>query len=248
MPTTLPDPIDYLDHAAREGRGYKLRLLDALDLRPEDTALDLGCGPGTDLPAMAERAGSVIGVDLDPVMVAEARRRTEGLPVEVLLGDAHALPLDPGSVSRVRVDRLLHLVRDPAAVLAEVARVLRPGGRAVLAQPDWETLVLDPGAVSVNLAFNRFVCDRVVRHPVVGRRLARLASGAGLRVESVGTTAPVLRDFDTADHLLGLTRNAHRAVTAGHLTRAAADAWLDDLAAGPFLAAFTLFRVVVTAP
>jgi ubiquinone/menaquinone biosynthesis C-methylase UbiE len=246
MPTR-PDPITYLDHAAEAGRGYKQRLLDALDLRPDHTALDIGCGPGTDLPAMAGRAGAVIGVDLDPTMVEEARRRTAELPVEVRLGDAHALPVDDHSVDRARVDRVLHLVDSPPDVLAEVRRVLRPGGRAVLAQPDWETLAVDPGSVATNLAFNRFVCDRIVRHPVVGRRLARLAEQAGLTVVAVDTEAPVLRDFPTADELLGLTRNAHRAVQAGRITRPAADAWLTDLATGPFLAAFTLFRVVVSA-
>ncbi|MFD1145749.1 methyltransferase domain-containing protein [Saccharothrix hoggarensis] len=246
MPTR-PDPITYLDHAAEAGRGYKRRLLDALDLRPDHTALDVGCGPGTDLPAMAERAGAVIGVDLDPAMVGEAERRTAGLPVEVRQGDAHALPVDDRSVDRVRVDRVLHLVADPSAVLAEVRRVLRPGGRAVLAQPDWETLAVDPGAVATNLAFTRFVCDRIVPNPVVGRQLARLAGAAGLTVVEVDGEVLLLRDFTTADEIFGLTRNAHRAVRAGRLTRPAADAWLADLAAGPFLAAFTLFRVVVSA-
>jgi ubiquinone/menaquinone biosynthesis C-methylase UbiE len=246
MPTH-PDPIAYLDDVAEAGRAYKQRLLDSLDLRPEHTALDVGCGPGTDLPAMAARSGAVIGVDADPAMVGEAARRTAGLAVEVRQGDAHALPLEDASVDRARIDRVLHLVADPAVVLAELRRVLRPGGRAVLAQPDWETLAVDPGPVAVNLAFNRFVCDRVVRNPVVGRQLARLSSAAGLTAVDVEADTQLLRDFTTADELLGLTRNAHRAVRAGRMTRRAAEAWLAELAAGPFLAAFSLFRVTVSA-
>ncbi|MFC5053819.1 methyltransferase domain-containing protein [Saccharothrix xinjiangensis] len=244
---TTPDPIAYLDLVAETGRDYKQRLLDVLDLRLGHTALDVGCGPGTDLPSLAARAGSVIGVDLDPAMVAEARRRTAGTGVEVVGGDAQALPLAGSSVDRARVDRVLHQVDSPRRVLAELGRVLRPGGLAVLAQPDWETLAVDPGPVAVNLAFNRFVCDRVVRHPSVGRQLVRLAGEAGLTAVSVEATAPVLRDFAVADELLGLTRNADRAARAGRLSRAAARGWLDDLAAGPFLATFTLFSVVVSA-
>ncbi|MCE6993573.1 methyltransferase domain-containing protein [Saccharothrix sp. S26] len=247
QPATIPDPITYLDHAAAAGRAYKQRLLDALDLRPEHVALDIGCGPGTDLPAMAERAAEVIGVDVDPAMVDEARRRTAHLRVDVREGDAHALPLPDRGVDRARVDRVLHQVADPAAVLVELRRVLRPGGRAVLAQPDWETLAIDPGAVATNLAVNRFVCDRVMLHPVVGRQLARLATTAGLTVTSIEGDVQLLHDFDTADELLGLTRNAHRAVHAGRITRPAADTWLAELAEGPFLAAFTLFRVTVSA-
>lgn len=245
MPT--PDPITYLDRVADAGRAYKQRLLDALGPRREHTALDVGCGPGTDLPALAERAGRVVGVDVEPAMVEEARRRTAGRTVEVLLGDAHALPVADDSVDRARVDRVLHQVEDPSGALAELRRVLRPGGRAVLAQPDWETLAVDPGAVATNLAFNRFVCDRVVRHPVVGRQLARPAEGVGLTVVTADAEAPVLRDFATADDLLGLTRNADRAVRAGRITRPAADAWPADLTTGPFLASFTLFTVVVSA-
>lgn len=244
---TTPDPIAYLDLVAAAGRDYKRRLLDALDPRPGHTALDVGCGPGADLPSLADRAGAVIGVDLDPAMVVEARRRTAGTAVEVVEGDAQALPLADSSVDRARVDRVLHQVDSPARVLAELERVLRPGGLAVLAQPDWETLAVDPGPVAVNLAFNRFVCDRVVRHPSVGRRLARLAGEAGLTPVSVEAEAPVLRDFAVADEVLGLTRNAHRAARAGRLSRAAAEEWLADLAAGPFLATFTLFSVVVSA-
>ncbi|MFE9746133.1 methyltransferase domain-containing protein [Saccharothrix saharensis] len=244
---TQPDPIAYLDRVAVAGSAYKQRLLDALDLRPDHVALDVGCGPGTDLPAMAERAREVIGVDVDPAMVDEAKRRTGHLPVDVRQGDAHALPLADHSVDRARVDRVLHLVADPATVLAELRRVLRPGGRAALAQPDWETLAVDPGSVATNLAFNRFVCERVMPNPVVGRQLARLATAAGLNVTSVEADTQLLDNFATADHLLGLTRNARRAVQAGRLTRRAADAWLADLAAGPFLAAFTLFRVTVSA-
>ncbi|ONI85659.1 ubiquinone biosynthesis protein UbiE [Saccharothrix sp. ALI-22-I] len=244
---TQPDPITYLDHAAAAGSAYKQRLLEALDLHPDHTVLDIGCGPGTDLPAMAERAASVIGVDLDPAMVEEAKRRTAGLPVEVRQGDAHALPVEDRTIDRARVDRVLHMVANPTGVLAELRRVLRPNGQAALAQPDWETLAIDPGSVATNLAFNRFVCDRIVRNPVVGRQLPRLAEQAGLRLVTVDTEAPVLRDFTTADELLGLTRNTHRAVQAGRITRPAADAWLADLAAGPFLATFTLFSIVVSA-
>ena len=245
--TANPDPITYLDHVAEAGRAYKQRLLDALDLRPDHTALDIGCGPGTDLPALAERAGEVIGVDADPAMVEEARRRTGHLPVDVRQGDVHALPLEDRSVDRARIDRVLHLVADPTTALAELRRVLRPAGRAALAQPDWETLAVDPGSVATNLAFNRFVCDRVVPNPVVGRQLARLATEVGLTVTSIEADAQLLHDFTTADELLGLTRNAHRAVRAGRITGRAADAWLADLATGPFLATFTLFRVTVSA-
>lgn len=247
-----PDKIDYYAQVAEAGRDYKRHVLAALDLRPGLTVLDVGCGPGTDLPAMAEAvgsAGAVLGVDTEPGMVEEAGRRTSGTPqISVRLGDAQALPLADASVDRARADRMVQHVADPAAVFAELHRVLRPGGLACVAEPDWDSLVVDPGERSTNRAFNRFVCSTMVRNATVGRSLARLALGAGLEVLDVSVAAPVFRDFGAADKILGLSRNAERAVRAGQLDRAAAEAWLAALAAGPFLAASMVFVGVFVKP
>src|SRR2546421_12167580 len=139
---TRPNPIDYLDQVAASAAGaaYKRDLLDALDPRPGHTVLDLGCGPGTDLAQLAAavtESGSVLGIDRDPAMVDEARRRLAAWPnVRVKVGDAHYLPLDDRSVDLARADRVLHQVDDPVRVLTELRRVLRPGGLAAIAQPD----------------------------------------------------------------------------------------------------------------
>src|SRR5262252_1752981 len=96
---TVPSAVTYLDEVAAtsHGRDYKRRLLEALDPRPGQVALDVGCGPGTDLAALADAVGDgghVIGVDNDPVMVERATERTRDRPtIEVRAGDAHALPV-----------------------------------------------------------------------------------------------------------------------------------------------------------
>ncbi|GAA1028640.1 MULTISPECIES: methyltransferase domain-containing protein [Amycolatopsis] len=247
-----PDKIDYYAQVAEAGRDYKRQVLAALDLRPGLTVLDVGCGPGTDLPAMAEAVGSsgaVLGVDTEPAMVEEAGRRVAGTPrISVRLGDAHALPLAESSVDRVRADRMVQHVADPAAVFAELHRVLRPGGLACVAEPDWDSLVVDPGELSTNRAFNRFVCSTMVRNATVGRSLPRLALGAGFEVLDVSVATPVFRDFEAADKILGLSRNTERAVRAGHLDRAAGEQWLAALASGPFLAASMVFIGVFAKP
>ncbi|MFI6924651.1 methyltransferase domain-containing protein [Nonomuraea spiralis] len=247
-PSSRPDPIAYLDHVAATdvGRGYKRQVLDLLELRPGQTVLDLGCGPGTDLAAMADAVaphGRVVGVDRDPAMVAEARARLAARPlVEVRPGDVHALPLADGSVDRARTDRVLQHVDDPAAVLAEFRRVARPGARIVMAEPDWEGMLIDSPDPDVGPALARFIARRVVRHGTVGRRLARLCAEAGLVVRSVGTVAPVFRDLATADRVLGLRRNVVRAIGAGCL-EPGAEEWFDDLGSRPFLASALLFLV-----
>ncbi|NUP01376.1 MAG: methyltransferase domain-containing protein [Nonomuraea sp.] len=250
--SSRPDPVAYLDQVAATdaGRGYKRQVLELLDLRPGQTVLDIGCGPGTDLAAMAAAVapgGRVIGVDRDPVMVAEARARLAGeTAVEVRSGDAHDLPVGDGAVDRARTDRMLQHVADPARVLADFRRVARPGARIVLAEPDWEGLLIDSPRPETGRGLARFMVAEMIRNGTIGRGLARLCTEAGLTVRSVVTVAPVFRDFATADQMFGLRRNVARAVAAGYLQPGAVE-WIDELSSGPFLASTLLFLVAADA-
>lgn len=189
MSTTLgvsrPDQAAYMLRAAASdaGREYKQRLIDLLDIRPGQTALDVGCGPGADLPALAERVGergTVIGVDRDPAMLARARERTASLSrVEVREGDVHVLPVEPGSVDRARIDRVLMHVAQPAEALAQVHLATRPGALVGLVEPDWDTLVVDAEDCATSRLFTRYTTDEVVRHATIGRSIARLAHETG---------------------------------------------------------------------
>jgi hypothetical protein len=75
-----------------------------------------------------------------------------------------------------------------------------------------------------------------------------LARDAGLVVDDVRASAPVFRDFALTDKILGLRRNTERAIRAARMDWAAGDRWLAELSAGPFLATFALFTVVVRRP
>ncbi|MFJ6657338.1 methyltransferase domain-containing protein [Streptomyces sp. NPDC091377] len=248
--SAVPDRIGYLDRVAvtEQARSYKGVMAEALAVRPGHTALDLGCGPGTDLGALAEAvtaSGRVFGLDVDEEMVERARDRTRDLPsVEVRLGDLHTLPFEDGSVDRARTDRVLQHVTDPPRALAEAHRVLRPGGRLVLGEPDWDSLTVDHPDLDVARAYTRHVTDKVVRNGVIGRRLARLALAAGFTVPAVVPVTSVFREVRAADRILGFQRTTERAVSAGYLSADAARTWLDRLAEEPFFAAVTLYVVV----
>lgn len=104
------------------------------------TVLDIGCGAGTDLLLAARRVGPrgrAIGVDMTEAMRerAVAGARTLGLAdrVTVLDGLAEALPIEDGSVDVVISNGVLNLAPDKDRAFAEIARVLRPGGRLQLA-------------------------------------------------------------------------------------------------------------------
>ncbi|WP_460700883.1 methyltransferase domain-containing protein [Nocardia thraciensis] len=243
-------PENYLQRLADSaiGRQYKRIALEQLDIRAGETVLELGCGRGADLEAFAAAVGAeghVIGFDNDADALVEAASRTATLPhVELRHGDIHALDLATGSADRAHTDRVLQHVAEPDTVLREVARVLRPGGTAVFAEPDWDTLIIDHPDIGVARAYTRFVAEVAVRHGHIGRRLPALATACGFDVRDVLPITAVFRDAHAADQVLGFQRVTSRAVDAGYLTTEAADRWLAHLSAEPFFGSATLFIVV----
>ena len=97
-------------------------------LPPAGTLLEIGIGTGLVAAALTELGRSPVGVDLSRPMLAHARTRVPG---RLAVGDAELLPVATGAVAGAYLVHVLHLVGDLARTLAEVVRVLRPGGRAV---------------------------------------------------------------------------------------------------------------------
>jgi len=110
--------------------------LDRLDPAPGATVLDLACGPGntTRSIATAISAGRVLGIDFSTAMLREAlaSARDAGATVGYARGDAHRLPLQPGSIDAANCAGAFYLFSDPPRVLTGIAAALRPGGRFTL--------------------------------------------------------------------------------------------------------------------
>jgi arsenite methyltransferase len=106
--------------------------------QPGETVLDLGSGAGLDAFLAARHVGPngrVIGVDMTPAMLEKARGNAVALglgQVEFREGRLEALPVADASVDAVTSNCVINLVPDKAAVFAEIARVLKPGGRLVI--------------------------------------------------------------------------------------------------------------------
>lgn len=94
--------------------------------------LDVGCGPGNILPQLGRQATLAIGIDASEVSLRLARDRPEGLPVRVLLADAHQLPFADASADAVLASGSLHHTGYAAKGFAELYRVLAPGGVAYI--------------------------------------------------------------------------------------------------------------------
>jgi ubiquinone/menaquinone biosynthesis C-methylase UbiE len=141
-------PYDVLEKITPQAK-YASLIGRALDLRPGDRVLDLGCGTGMNLAALREAVGPegrVHAVDYSPRMVAKARARVarHGWDnVEVVPGDATALDLAP-DFDGVLASFSLSATQDVVAAVATAHRALRPGGR--LFAPDMRLVPRGPGA------------------------------------------------------------------------------------------------------
>lgn len=94
--------------------------------------LDAGCGSGAQCEWLAQQGATVVGVDLSPAMVEEARRRCRGSGQFLVADLGEPLALDDASLDGVTCSLALHYVRDWAVPLTSFHRVLRPGGWVVL--------------------------------------------------------------------------------------------------------------------
>ncbi|QQP88453.1 metalloregulator ArsR/SmtB family transcription factor [Skermanella sp. TT6] len=127
----------------REVEAALLRLFPASGIQD---LLDLGTGTGRMLELLAPRAERALGIDLSREMLAIARANLERAGLrncQVRQSDMYQLPLPSASFDAVVIHQVLHFVEEPADVLAEAARVLRPGGRLVIvdfARHDLESL------------------------------------------------------------------------------------------------------------
>lgn len=115
------------------GAAFHLQVLPAL-LDERWAVGDLGCGTGVVASALAPFVGRVIAVDRSGEMLQAARRRLRDAPnVEVRRGALEALPIQDAELDAATLLLVLHHLPDPGAALAEAARVLRPGGRLLIA-------------------------------------------------------------------------------------------------------------------
>src|SRR5215467_4037140 len=113
-----------------------------LDVQPGDRVIELGCGPGVAIAALASRAnrGLVVGVDHSQVMISQARRRNQAAiragRVRLMHATVERLSSSDGPFNAALAVNTVGMWPDPAARLRELTRLLRPGGRiAIVSQP-----------------------------------------------------------------------------------------------------------------
>ena len=111
-------------------------LVDMCRVGPEETVLDVACGPGLVACAFARNCRHVTGLDITPAMIEQAKKHQEELGLTNLswrVGTNRPLPFADNSFTRVITRYSLHHCEEPGAVVAEMVRVCRPGGVVLVA-------------------------------------------------------------------------------------------------------------------
>ena len=210
-------------------------VLDRLRLQPGERVLDIGSGPGLLAASMAEQVGArgeVQGIDVSDTMVGLAAGRCTAFGwAGFQVADATDLPFADDSFDVVACTQVLEYVLAVEAAIAEIRRVLRPGGRALIMDTDWESCVW---ASSDDARMRRMLdaWDAHCAHPRLPRRLSGLLARGGLEVRRVGTLPLINLAWSADTYSHGI---AHAIAAFGRrsglVPALEADQWLGDFGA-----------------
>jgi SAM-dependent methyltransferase len=256
--------VELMDETARWPAVIALRAFEAehLALSPGHSLLDVGCGRAEVSCALAPSVlpgGRVVGIDASEAMLTDARTRAErtGADLELHVGDATALDLPDAAFDAVRSERTLQWIPEPSAAVAEMARVLRPGGRLSLIDTDWRTLAVDLPDASVQLDVMRAVLDARGPQASAGGQLVNLCRDAGMvDIEVLPMVHPFLGwDLDerpAPPGIIPVEELLPELVDLGMLDEATVatftEQYLGAARAGRFFMSLTMFAVAARKP
>ena len=227
-----------------------------LDLQAGEHVMDIGAGPGLLALEMAEEVGDggrIIALEPSTDMRARAEQRCEGRPwVSIVDGDAVSLPVDNESLDAIVTTQVYEYVPDIAAALREALRVLKPGGRLLILDTDWDSAVIN----TTDRARMAVVLDSYRSHffhSDLPGRLPKLITDAGYLLSHAGGTPLVNtrmgEDTYAGGVVYGIAKYAER---KGGINTNICAAWLQEQeilnSDGAFFFSITRFLFVATKP
>lgn len=230
---------------------YKAESHKMLNLNEGLNVLDVGCGLGDDLIELAREVGPtgrVAGVDSSAALLKIAETNLEnGLKnIRLFTGDALDLPFEDESFDRCRINRTLQHISEPKKALMEIYRVLKPGGRMLAFDNDWETFTYSGMNRELVRKVANYWCDSFPSG-WVGRYLYGYFREIGLTDVKVYPRTLVIKNLEKSDQVFDLFQTIQLVVREKIIAQNEADALLSEMKeqdrAGRFFSSYTGFIV-----
>lgn len=210
-----------------------------LHLSPGDSVIEVGCGSFPDLEDITRSlapSGRVVGIDKSEAMMASLSASFALLSAQYSFmsfshhqQDACHICFPDHEFNAARAVRVLQYCSRPDLALQEMKRVVQPGGRIVVVDPDWSTFSLSNGDNVVTEQLTHWVQDLIV-NPRMGAELPSLFSQIGLTDIGAESFNRYVSTFSSADVFFMLSRGLQRIQEHGYISAAQADQWSKDVA------------------
>jgi ubiquinone/menaquinone biosynthesis C-methylase UbiE len=233
------------------------RVLALMGMRAGEAALDIGCGPGLlayDLARLVGETGRLVALDIAPAMIAMTAARLSGLAhAEAREGQATELAFPDATFDASVSTQVYEYVADMPRALAELHRVLKPGGRALILDTDWRSIVWH-SSDKVRMERMLKVWDDHLVDPHLPATLGPLMKRAGFtvrRVEAIPMLSPHYQPATFAAGIIRTISNYVRTNAARHgLEAQEVQAWWDDqqqlIAQGAFFFSVNRYAFLAT--
>lgn len=209
----------------------ELKQIARSQVRPGMAVLDVGCGFGLETLPLARLAGPArpaCGIDKSRHFIEEARRRAAaaGLAVEYAVGSADALPYADDTFDHVRSERLLIYFDDVKSALAEMRRVLRPGGLLALIEPEFDTTTVNLPDRALVRRVIAYESDTAVAQSWLPGRLPAMLGELGFAEVDLQTRVAIMPPALAAAYFTNVGR---KAAAGGAISQTELDAWTSQI-------------------
>jgi arsenite methyltransferase len=206
--------------------------LQRLILTAGERVIDIGCGPGflcQSIAAAVGPTGRVVGIDISDDMIDFATRHKGSETIEYRVGSATALPFEAAQFDVAVSAQVIEYLADANAALREIARVVRPGGRAFIVDTDFDSCVWH-AADAVRMARIMKGWEMHCADPRLPRTLILRLRAVGFKIVHVEGFPIVNTTWRPGDFSHGLSQLMANFLLTRGFERRLIDAWLADLA------------------
>ncbi|MCD6290171.1 MAG: methyltransferase domain-containing protein [Anaerolineae bacterium] len=242
----------HLDISAQLSRERKQRAYQQMGIGPGSWVLDVGCGVGVDTIPLAQIVGpmgKVVGIDIDESSIAEARRRAEEVGVsewtEHRVADAADMPFEDNTFDACHSERLFMHLTNPDEILDEMIRVVKPGGRIAVIDPDGASISWDTEEAEIERRLIP-VWNLLQENPYAGRQAFRLFKQHGLVDVVVDIVPSYSHDLEMARYITKTDDVIEKGLELGIVTQEEVDRFNASVERAAAMDAFFAYFCLIT--